>query len=119
MEAGPAPGNNQFYNQILMKLLMNPKTQPLLQKPDFMAKMQMCMANPMMLMEMSKTDPDIRLVMEAMTEGFNPGAFNPGSFNPGSEDAAFEEIPVPPKPQAYATPKPEPKAEPSKAFAPG
>lgn len=98
---GAGPQQNQFANQILMKLLTNPKTRHLIQKPDFMQKLQMVMSNPALLMTLSQTDPDVKLVMEAMMDNFNPKDFNFGDDSPMAEEEA----------PAY-TPPPEPKYEP-------
>lgn len=70
----------------------------------------MYMANPMLLIEKSKTDPDVKLIMEAMTQGFDPSQFAGMDATGGMETEPDFEKPTPPQPPKYTPPQPEPKS---------
>ncbi len=98
---GGMPGGmaNPFGNQLLQRIMLNPKTRPYLNDKDFMAKLQKLQQNPNSLTEMI-SDPKIMEVL--------------GLALGGGDDMEDDDEPAPPKPAEKPAAKKEEKKVPKK-----
>jgi stress-induced-phosphoprotein 1 len=99
--SGPqGSGGMPSQQEILKKLLNDPVTREYLKDKDFVSKLQMCMANPKLLMSLIGTDPRMGKVLEVLT-GLSMADLASAAGVPGG---------MPPEPHFHEPPKaPEPE----------
>lgn len=121
-DLGGLGGQNQFYQQILMKLLTNPETSGYLQDPEFVKKLTDLQKNPANFAQ-HLSDPKMKKAFDVIMKDFGAGGMpnmpnfggNAGASTqqPKKEEKMDEEKPKQEfKPEPKAEPKAQPKAEP-------
>lgn len=100
--AAPPQGQDQFMQQMMMKLLTNPKTAPYMQDPAFVQKLQAIQQNPQQA-AMYMSDPKIQEAFQVMFSdmGVNmedlkkkaDGMKQEGGSAPPQQENFFEEAP--------------------------
>ena len=105
---GAKGGMDGFAQQMMMKLMMNPKTREYMKDPSFMQKLQAIQTNPQNAAAYMN-DPKIMEAFQIMFSDMAGGAGGSG-FNPGANTNMEEEIPES-QPKSQPEPKPEPKKE--------